>query len=183
MSEVYIVVGLSGVGKSSVIEYALSKKPEVVRVNFGDAVLDEAMKMNLVKSRDELRLLDAEVQRDLQLRAARRIGNMEGKIVVDTHMTIPGPDGYLPGLPMDVLQELKPKKIIIIWAKPHEVLKRRLLDKTRTRVDEDMDEIGEHMDFDRAASMAIAVHLGIPVKPIENDIVERAGQELAEALD
>ena len=182
MSEVYIVVGLSGVGKSSVIGYALSKRPEVTRVNFGDAVLEEALNMNLVKTRDQLRLLEAAVQRDLQLRAARRIGSMEGKIVVDTHMTIPGPDGYLPGLPMDVLEELKPRKIIIVWAKPHEVLKRRLLDKTRTRVDEDMDEIGEHMDFDRAAAMAIAVQLGIPVKPIENDLVERAGEELAASL-
>lgn len=182
MAEVYLVAGLSGVGKSSVVEYALKRSPGTRRVNFGDAILREATQRNLVKNRDELRFLDLEVQRELQVNAARRIGKMEGKVVVDTHLTIPTPDGYVPGIPLDILIELKPKRIVILEADPGDILKRRILDKGRARVDENLEQIEEHFDFDRAAAIAMAIQVGRPVKIIRNDVVERAGEELARLL-
>lgn len=182
MAEVYLVAGLSGVGKSSVVEYALKKSPGIRRVNFGDAILREATERNLVKNRDELRFLDLDVQRVLQVNAARRIGKMEGKVVVDTHLTIPTPDGYVPGIPLDILIELKPKRIVILEADPGDILKRRILDKGRARVDENLEQIEQHFDFDRAAAIAMAIQVGSPVKIIRNDVAERAGDELARLL-
>ncbi len=182
VAEVYVVAGLSGVGKSSVVEYALKKSPGVKRVNFGDAILREATERNLVEDRDQLRFLDLETQRALQARAARRICRMHGKVVVDTHLTIPTPDGYVPGLPLDILIQLKPKRIIILEADPGDILKRRMLDKGRARVDENLEEIQQHFDFDRAAAIAMAIQVGAPVKIIKNDVLEKAGEELARLL-
>jgi len=182
MSDVYVVAGLSGVGKSSVVNRALAQASEVKRVNFGDAILEEALKQNLVENRDELRLLETEVQRELQARAAKNISEMEGKVVVDTHLTIPTPDGYVPGIPVDILVSLNPKRIIILEADPGDILKRRILDRGRARVDESLEEIEEHFDFDRAAAIAMAIQVGAPVKIIRNDVVEEAGEELAKLL-
>ncbi len=182
MSEVYVVAGLSGVGKSSVVKYALTQVKEVARVNFGDAILEEALRQKLVKNRDELRFLDLGTQRDLQTRAARRIGKMQGKVIVDTHLTIPTPDGYVPGIPLDVLVELRPRKIVILQADPGDILRRRILDRGRARVDETLEQIEEHFDFDRAAAIAMAIQVGAPVKIIRNDTIERAGEELAKLL-
>lgn len=182
MSEVFVVAGLSGVGKSSVVNHALEKVRGVERVNFGDAILNEALKDNLVENRDELRFLEPEVQRKLQARAARNISEMEGKVIVDTHLTIPTPDGYVPGIPVDILVSLNPSRIIILEADPGDILKRRILDRGRARVDESLEEIEEHFDFDRAAAIAMAIQVGAPVKIIRNDRVEVAGEELAKLL-
>ena len=177
-----MVAGLSGVGKSSVVNHALAMVEDVERVNFGDAILKEALKQKLVKNRDELRLLEPEVQRRLQSTAAKKISRMEGKVIVDTHLTIPTPDGYVPGIPVDILVSLNPKRIIILEADPGDILKRRILDRGRARVDESLEEIEEHFDFDRAAAIAMAIHVGSPVKIIRNDVVEKAGEELAKLL-
>jgi adenylate kinase len=162
LSDVFLVAGLSGVGKSSVVNDALARVKDVVRVNFGDAILREALDENLVKNRDELRLLDPEVQKRLQAKAAAKIGKMGGKVVVDTH--------------------LNPKRIVILEADPGDILKRRILDRGRSRVDESLEEIEEHFDFDRAAAISMSIHVGSPVKIIRNDVVEEAGEELARIL-
>lgn len=52
---VYLVAGLSGVGKSSVVQYALKKAKGIKGVNFGDAILWEAAATTLVLA--ETRLL------------------------------------------------------------------------------------------------------------------------------
>ena len=182
LSEVFLVAGLSGVGKSSVVNSALAKVKDVVRVNFGDAILREALDEKLVKNRAELRWLEPEVQRRLQAKAAAKIGQMEGKVVVDTHLTIPTPDGYVPGIPVEILVSLDPKRIVILEADPGDILKRRILDRGRSRVDESLEEIEEHFDFDRAAAISMSIHVGSPVKIIRNDVVEEAGEELARIL-
>jgi adenylate kinase len=182
LADVYVVAGLSGVGKSSVVNHALEALNGVTRVNFGDAILKEALDEKLVENRDELRLLEPEDQKRLQAKAARRISSMEGKVIVDTHLTIPTPDGYVPGIPVEILINLNPKRIVILEADPGDILKRRILDRGRSRVDESLEEIEEHFDFDRAAAIAMAIHVGSPVKIIRNDVVEVAGQELAKLL-
>lgn len=176
------MAGLSGVGKSSVVNYALNRIEGVERVNFGDAIMQEALDQGLVENRDELRLLGTSVQRGLQAKAAKKIGKMEGRVIVDTHLTIPTPDGYVPGVPIDILAELNPKKIVILEADPGDILKRRILDKGRERVDETLEEIEEHFDFDRAAAISMAIQVGSPVKIIRNDIIKEAGEELLELL-
>jgi adenylate kinase len=171
------------VGKSSVVNYALEKAKGIERVNFGDTVLKIALEKGLVENRDKLRLLEPEQQTMLQAEAAKRIGEMRGRIVVDTHLTIPTPDGYVPGIPLSVLLELNPRRIVILEADPGDILKRRILDGGRARVDETLEKIEEHFDFDRAAAIAMAIQVGCPVKIITNDKVEDAGEELAKLLE
>lgn len=182
MAEVYLVAGLSGVGKSSVVNYALERIEGIKRVNFGDAIMKEALDRGLVENRDELRLLDTSVQKQLQSSAAKKIGEMEGRVILDTHLTIPTPDGYVPGIPIDVLTELNPRKIVILEADPGDILKRRILDKGRARVDETLEEIEEHFDFDRAAAISMAIQVGSPVKIITNDVIGEAGEEFLALL-
>ena len=54
-------------------------------------------------------------------------------VIVDTHCTINTPSGFLPGLPIWVLEELQPDLFILIEANPDEIIYRRLNDETRAR--------------------------------------------------
>ena len=74
--------------------------------------------------RDRLRKLPYELQREMQIQAAKNISKL-GNVIVDTHCTIKTPFGYLPGLPYDVLQILKPSRIILIEADAKEIMERR----------------------------------------------------------
>ena len=89
-------------------------------------------------------------------------------VIVDTHCTINTPSGFLPGLPIWVLNELQPNLFVMIEANPDEIIYRRLNDDTRSRDIERAKDIQLHQEMNRAASMAYATLTGATVKIIEN---------------
>ncbi|RLG62950.1 adenylate kinase, partial [Candidatus Geothermarchaeota archaeon] len=72
--KIIVIVGIPGVGKTSVINYAVDKLAKEgyssIVVNYGTVMLEEAMKKGLVNNRDEIRRLDVEKQMELQRMAA-----------------------------------------------------------------------------------------------------------------
>ena len=89
-------------------------------------------------------------------------------VIVDTHCTINTPSGFLPGLPIWVLEELKPDLFILIEADPDEIIFRRMNDDTRVRDKQKAKEIQLHQEMNRATSMAYATLTGATVKIVEN---------------
>ena len=133
-----VIVGIPGVGKSTVVAKvvemlnAKGKSPKVV--NYGTVMLEQAMKSLGVRTRDEIRKLSIEAQKNLQVHAASEISKMEGEfVIVDTHLFISTTEGFWPGIPMDVLQALKPTNLILVSAHAEEILGRRQKDATRSR--------------------------------------------------
>jgi len=123
-------------------------------------------------------------QREIQESAAKKISEMEGNILVDTHCTISTPKGYLPGLPEWVLRKLKPDCIILVEAKSEEIAKRRTGDKSRSRDDEMEEGIELHQMVNRSFAAAYSVLTGATVKVINNPQgrVDEAAKEMAEVL-
>ncbi|ABP94292.1 MULTISPECIES: adenylate kinase [Metallosphaera] len=173
-----IVTGIPGVGKTTIlntIKEILSKEnSKFLIMNYGDYMLKTAMEMKYVSNRDEMRKLPLNVQRQLQLEAAKNIYKDasslgDGLSFLDTHAVVRTPGGYLPGLPKHIVEILQPQVIFLIESDPELILKRQENDKTRARTDySDPAVIKETMDFARYSAMASAVLVGASVKVVKN---------------
>ena len=189
MPFVVMITGIPGVGKSTITRLALRKTKVRFRlVNFGDLMFEEAVTAGLVSHRDEMRKLNPEIQKELQMKAARRIVEMSKSepILIDTHATIRTPVGYLLGFPREVIEVINPNFIVIIEATPSEILGRRLRDLKRDRDVETEEQIQRHQDLNRAAAVSYAMHSNALIKIIENHEdkgLEEAVHELVEVLN
>jgi adenylate kinase len=178
MGKIGVVTGVPGVGKTTVlnlVKQILDEKGIYNKIiNYGDFMLKTAQVLGLAKSRDEIRLLPVNKQKELQVEAAKRINEESkdmklGLILVDTHAIIRTPNGYLPGLPKYVVEALLPDMIFVIESDPKEILERQKRDQTRYRADySSIDVIVETMNLARYAALASAVLVGATVKIVKN---------------
>ncbi|TSA17612.1 MAG: adenylate kinase [Nitrosopumilales archaeon] len=167
-----IIVGIPGVGKSSlvskVVELLRSKKISVNVSIFGTVMFEEAKK-NGVKDRDDLRKLSVPEQKKLQSMAAKKIASITDDIViVDTHAFIATKEGYYPGLPHNVLEILTPDSFIMISARPEEIYNRRMKDTTRNRDIVSIEAIKKELDVTSAMLSTCSILCGSPIKMILN---------------
>lgn len=183
-----VVVGIPGVGKTTVISRAaeiLRQKGHTIEVViFGSLMFEESKKLNL-KNRDEMRKLSLEEQRRLQDRAANRISTMnEDIVIVDTHMIINTEEGYYPGIPMRLLETIKPTNLIMIVAEPQEVVKRRRMDESRTREVRPEIEVQAELDISKAMIACCSVVSGSPFLTIanNNNEIDKAARSIASVL-
>ena len=187
--KIVVVCGTPGVGKSTVVNHAVEmvekQGRKVTLLNYGTAMFELAKEKRLAEHRDEMRRLPIEVQKRLQAQAAKSIrqSSYEGIIIVDTHMLINTPSGFLAGIPEWVLDPLKPDTIVLIEADPEKIVRRRLDDETRERDEEAVALIALHQDLCRSAAM-FALMYGSTVKIIENapGKAEDAAMELVQVL-
>ncbi|MGB7638429.1 MAG: adenylate kinase [Nitrososphaeraceae archaeon] len=183
-----IIVGIPGVGKSSVISLAIEQlkqkgKKATIAV-FGTVMLEEAHKMG-VKNRDELRKMPLGKQRDLQEKAAKRISEIEDSIVIiDTHLFIKTIEGYYPGLPMHLLDIIKPTHFVMVLAEAGEIVNRRNSDKSRDRDIVAVEDIQDELDILRVMIASSSILTGSPFIAIvnnDNDI-EQAVSSMVKVL-
>ena len=180
-----IIVGIPGVGKTTIIHHVIdlmrshvknldgssSQNSNIDTVAFGTVMLEEANKIGIT-SRDDLRKLDLFTQKKLQENAAKNISSRDIDILlVDTHLFINSKYGLLPGLPLSVLDNLSPTNLILIQADPNEILNRRVTDETRDRSDFSFDLYNVKQDLELSRSMlsAISTLIGIPMLIVNND--------------
>lgn len=169
---VFIVTGTPGVGKTTVVQEALRKMPDIGLAVYGDVMFEIAKNLGLVQSRDEMRTkIPPEKYTEIQHQAAKKIGAMKGNVLVDTHCTVKTPEGYFPGLPEFVLRALKPKVIVLIEARPEDILKRRKKDESmRERKDfGGAEEIIEQQELNRAFAASYAMISNASVKILINE--------------
>ena len=195
-----IMVGLPGVGKTTVINLTSKKLSEkgygVKVINFGDFMLNYLMSKGYVKNRDEIRKLPLRIQQEAQAKAAREMRKVfeelaskaEGKFIgiVDTHALIKTDTGLWPGLPKHVIEELRPHAIIIVEALPEEIVGRQLRDKTRYRADYAKPElIKELLSLNRSFAIASAVLVGASVATVLNreGKAEEAAEEVVKIIE
>ena len=182
---IVVLAGIPGTGSTTVLNKVL-EEVDYVNIYYGNIMFDIASEKGLVESRDDMRKLDPEIQKDVQKKAAERIHEMaqDDDVIIDTHCTIKTPKGFLPGLPIWVLEELQPTQFILIEAEPSEIMFRRLNDDTRVRDIEYTDEIDLHQQMSRATAMSYAVQTGCTVAMVQNndDGLEDAVSEIVDIL-
>ncbi len=178
-----IVVGIPGVGKTTVITRAaelLNREGVSAKVViFGTMMLEEAQKRG-INHRDELRKMPVEEQRKLQDMAAQRIADMRDQVImVDTHLFISTKEGYYPGLPIHLLNIIRPTNFIMIAADPKEILNRRVSDKTRNRDLIDEADIEHELEIAQVMVASCSILTGAPFTIVTNKdgkVDEAAGQ-------
>jgi len=185
---VAIVVGIAGVGKSTVISRAAEllsqKNTKATIIVFGTLMFEESKKMGL-KNRDEMRKLSIEDQHLLQDIAAKKITQMNEEIlIIDTHMFINTTEGYYPGIPSRLLEILKPSYLIMIAADPAEIVRRRTTDNTRDRDIISLENIRNELEISKAMVATSSVLTGSPFILIANDngMIDNAASTIVNVL-
>jgi adenylate kinase len=168
-----IIVGIPGVGKTSVISLAAKmlnqKGYKTAVVVFGTAMFEEAKEMG-VNDRDELRKLSIDMQRRLQNMTAKRIAEMKDNIVIiDTHIFINTIEGYYPGLPMHLLDIIKPTHIVMVAAEPEEIVNRRKSDVSRHRDIISAKDVQGELDISKVMVASCSILTGSPFIIILNN--------------
>jgi adenylate kinase len=183
-----IVVGVPGVGKTTVITQAaerlnqLGSKTQVLV--FGSLMLEEAKKMS-IGDRDEMRKLSVTAQRQLQEMAAKRISTVQGvNLIIDTHLFINTREGRYPGIPQNLLDILSPTHLVMISADPEEIFARRMQDNTRNRDLISIDGIKNDLEIAVSMIATSSVLTGSPFSIIFNrrDKLQDAVSEVVELL-
>jgi adenylate kinase len=168
----YIIMGLPGAGKSTVIGSLLKLMPELKVVNFGDMALEAGKRMFKIESRDDMRKkLSVDQQKKLQAEVVAILSRMtEKNVLLDTHCAVKTSTGYLPGLPFWMLQKMKVDGFILVSAKPEDIYNRRKNDPLRPGRDaETLDEMKLHDAISRDMLATYAVLSGAPAMIITNE--------------
>lgn len=173
MTKRVIIVGIPGVGKSTVITNTFNilynRGLDVKIAEFGKIMFEQATKFS-INNRDELRKLSIEKQQLLQEMTANSIFSYDNEVVIiDTHLFISTENGYYPGIPVKLLKILNPTHLILVTANANEILERRKTDTTRQR-----DVISEEKIFNelRLAEIMIAsssIFVGCPFAIVNNN--------------
>lgn len=184
-----IIVGVPGVGKSTIISNATStlqkKGTRLSTVVFGSVMFEEAKKLG-INDRDQIRKLTVDAQQRLQNLVADHITGLNDLIVVvDTHLFIKTQSGYYPGLPMNLILNLNPERLILITANPEEILHRRKNDSTRTRDLISDDEIKRDIEVSLSMISSLSILTGAPFEIIHNhdNMIDSATSLLVELLE
>ena len=188
LRRILIVVGIPGVGKTTVItrteEILLKFGSSASVVVFGTVMLNEARKIGVDK-RDEIRKLNIQQQQELQNKASDHIRAIANEyIIVDTHLFVRTPSGFLPGIPYNVVQNLGPTNLVLITASPEEVHERRAVDRTRDRDILSLDEIQREIDLSMAMISTISIISGAPFEIVSNSSggIESAANQIVNIL-
>ncbi|MCL4447251.1 MAG: adenylate kinase [Thermoplasmatales archaeon] len=161
-----IIGGIPGVGKTTVLDELLKEGFRVE--NYGDAMLKEAIARDYAKNRDELRKLPVERQKEIQRIAAEKLAQL-GEVIIDTHFSISTKGGYLPGLPLKVLDVLLPDLFISIEADPLEIFERRKNDPRRNRDRDSLERIRAHLEANRNYGITYSAMTGSPLLVVMNE--------------
>jgi adenylate kinase len=176
-----IVVGIPGVGKTTVVQGVVSGLEGAKLVTFGTLMFEAAKSLGWAKDRDEMRKMPVGKQKRLQKMAATRIARMKGKaILVDTHLFIRTPEGFWPGLPFEVVRTMKPTHLVLVVAAPEEIAKRRSADPTRARDAVNLDGLREELEIAKNFLTVSSTLTGAPMLIVRNE--EGRAEQLSNTL-
>jgi adenylate kinase len=163
---VLALVGLSGVGKSTLIS-ELEKALPLRHFTASDLIKSElAFRSSHVASSEELRV-GAVTDNQVLLMAAfsRSTTKLDGLVVLDAHVVIDGACGLI-DIAASVFGDLGVQHMLFIEAAPEEIAERRRNDTGRSRPTRSAEEIGAHQEHAITRARTITAELGIPLTVI-----------------
>jgi len=181
MSLRVVIVGIPGVGKTTVVERAAAGIKGAKIVTFGTVMYEEALRLGWIKNRDEMRKLPIGKQKKLQKLAAERISKRKDPVLfIDTHLFIRTPEGFWPGLPFEVVRAMKPTHLVLVEAKSEEIGKRRAADSSRSRDVITASELESELALGRSFLTVSSTLTGAPMLIVSN--AEGKADEAAQRL-
>jgi adenylate kinase len=188
MTKRVIIVGIPGVGKSTVITNVrdrLSQRGVDTKIaEFGKIMFDQARLMS-IHNRDQLRRLSIEQQRTLQELAANSINSLGNDVVlVDTHLFISTDDGFYPGMPLKLLNIINPTHLVLITAAAEEIYNRRESDSSRQRDVISRDRITCDLRLSESMISSSSIITGCPFYIVQNNTnqIEKATEVICKII-
>jgi adenylate kinase len=161
MTRIVACVGLSGVGKSTLIK-SLAERIKLQHLSAGRLIGDEKARRQEAQQHDELRLADIGDNQKLLIEGFRRkLDRSASVIIIDGH-TVIDTDQTLEPIHYRVFKALGIEMFIFLQAEPTEILQRRMSDASRTRPVISVKEIERHQEFAIEVTKACAGELSIP---------------------
>lgn len=172
MPVVAIISGLSGVGKTWLLQRVMTTVPGQL-LSASHIIEQELNRIHHAPvRRDDLRKLDiTENQKALVKGFGRTVDRDAGLVVVDAHVVIDTPKG-LEFVPHDVFAGLNPSLFIFITDDPEAILERRLQDSARKRPFRDVTALALQQSQAITAAHQIATDLRLPFYTITAGDVE-----------
>lgn len=167
------VVGVPGVGKTSLCR-AVSQNSNYKHVNYGELMLETALKDGLATTLYEMFHLNLSLQQEIWEKTALTIKD-EKNILLDLHGVDHPKEGYLISLPFEILP---PDLIIIIQSSYDDILQRRNLDRRKERLMEREENLKNHMRILRYTMSSISSFLGCNLAVLNNHSFETCQKEL-----
>jgi adenylate kinase len=166
----YIIMGLPGAGKTTVLNGLKQEMPELKIMNYGDLMMEIMKEKYGIESRDEMRKkLSIDDQKKVQEMITEKLSAFKDRnCVLDTHCAVKTPKGYLPGLPMKTLSRITVDGLMLITANPEEIYERRKNDPSRARDHETLEDLRMHDDMSKYMLATYAVYTGAPAMIIYN---------------
>ncbi len=186
-----IIVGLTGVGKTTLIENATEVIDQPVEyLSYGTLLLEEGKRQDLVHNRDEITDLGPEEYDALQDYTAQHIeslvtdGGSETVYVIDTHAALKTPYGFRPGFSQSDVVTVNPDQFIFVRASGGEIAARRATDSSRDRDIISVDELDDQQDVASTMATTFAAVSRTPIAFVDNPEggVESASNEVADLL-
>ena len=165
--DIVVIAGISGVGKSYVINQL--KEDSSHYVNFSAGTLIKKRRSNM--ARDQLRLLDQEgIMQNQFLLIEQLIEEVnavpkEKTILFDAHMLIDTDDGVVE-IPLDIFSKINPARFIYLYEDPETISERRARDVSRQRPIRTLDELGSQQDRSLLLVEKYAEQLDVPVATV-----------------
>jgi adenylate kinase len=175
-----VVSGVPGVGASKVCEQTRRELgDEYTLVNIGDVMLQEALEHGLANSREELVRLRLRDQRALQRRASEHIARESdsGPLLINTHLVVETPLGYIPGLSDAMLRDIDPGAFVVVDAGTETIRDRR--ERSDRAYDYFSRSIDFHKQLQNCAALAYSLESNAPVYHLQNEgEIEETSEQL-----
>lgn len=166
MPRIIAVVGVSGVGKTTMLR-TLCAKLDFQHLSAGKIIGDERARRQEETAHDELRLADINDNQNLLIQGFLTTAETNTKLVIlDGHTVIHAKDKLQP-IPPEVFGELGIGMFILIRGNVDTIEKQRKMDQNRSRPELSRSQIEEHQDFAIDVTKFCADELKVPFHILE----------------
>lgn len=172
MSKRIAILGLSGVGKSTLIGRLRETFPLLHLQSSGLIKAEQAYRAQIPESSEALRTGAVIDNQSLMIAAFRReVAATDLPIVFDGHSVIDGHNGLVE-IPSSVFSDLELDAICFLVADPNVIAERRRADVGRERPHHDVATLQHHQIIAEVAARRIAREIGRPYVLIENGEID-----------
>ncbi|MDX9783102.1 MAG: ATP-binding protein [Bacteroidales bacterium] len=161
--DITLFVGLSGVGKTFVINRLLSEERMCIHLSAGSLIKKKLTNIE----RDSLRVLNKEVILKNQFLMAEQFNcdlvdiDKDCRIFLDAHMLVDN-DEELIDIPFSIFKMISPSRLIFLFDEVETIVARRQRDVTRTRPERSSEELAKQQDRSFLLAQSLCDYLSIP---------------------
>jgi len=171
-----LVMGLSGVGKTTVIRCLSGKLDGSWLIhNFGESMEELGRSSGRIQGNESVMSLEKELHTSLQQETARYLAGLSlgNNLIIDTHGMIETSMGLMPGFPAPLLDIFSPERIVLIEAAPEQIINRRIHDSRKRRTDITPEFLGKLQAISRQFAVTYSCLSGALLNILENDMSQQ----------